>query len=155
MTIESKNQIIANCYFETFENAIDKQRRISLPKIWRNNNGVTEFILLAGRKNILQLMPLDAFQEMLVDLKKISYADHDAGIALAKIGSQAQKIECDKQGRFKINSDLLAYARLSDKACLIGAVTTIQIWNPDAWARQQVDSEECLDTMQSLQEKFK
>jgi DNA-binding transcriptional regulator/RsmH inhibitor MraZ len=85
----------------------------------------------------------------------VSIADRQAGVALATIGSMAQHVVCDRQGRIGFSPQLLSYAGLGvkEKVVLVGAVTTIQVWSPALWDEQRMDSDKCLDVIQALQEK--
>jgi len=142
------------CFLGEFEYTLDAQRRLALPKAWRgtepNNN---RFFLLPGRDRSLQLVPAAVFQDMLQKLRRVSFADAQAAVALATIGSMAQELACDRQGRIALHPKLMTHAGITDKALLLGAVTTIQIWEPGAWQQKKIDSEAGLDVLQAIQER--
>ncbi len=141
-------------YLGQFEYTVDKQRRLAIPSQWRSDDPHQNcFFLLPGRLHALQLVPASMFREFLEKLKKVSFADSKAMVALGKIGSMAQQCVCDKQGRISLSQNLMQHAGITDKALLLGAVATIQIWQPEAWHEQQIDSETGLDVIQSIQEK--
>ena len=137
-----------------FEHALDAQRRIAIPRPWRDDDEGGRFFLLPGRHRTLQLVPYAYFHEQLLDkAKKVSFADADAALALARLGSLAQECRCDKQGRIPLPQRLMEYAGLSDNAILVGALTTVQIWEPDAWRRMQTSDEQALDVIQKIGER--
>lgn len=141
-------------FLTEFGCAIDAQRRITLPSQWRSlDYRLNRFFLLPGRDESLQMVPAPAFVELLNKLRKVSFADRQAALAMATIGSMACECPCDRQGRFSMTPQLMQHAGLSDKALLIGAVTTIQIWEPDTWAAKRPDSDACLDVLQAIQER--
>jgi len=143
-----------DCFLGEHEYAVDAQRRVALPSPWRRPEpGRNRFVLLPGRDKSLQLVPAPMFQELLQKLRKVSFADAKASIALATIGAMAQEVVCDRQGRFALSPKLLEYAGIRDKVVLLGAVTAIQIWEPNSWARRRIDSEAGLDALQALQER--
>ena len=142
------------CFLGEYEYTVDAQRRIAIPKAWWNTapNG-NHFYLLPGRGQSLQLVPGPAFQELLQKLRRVSFADGQAAVALATIGSMAQEIRCDRQGRMSLSQKLMDHAGIVDKALMLGAVTTIQIWEPGRWQRQRMNSEAGLDALQAIQER--
>jgi len=146
-------QAEARWFLGQYENAIDCQRRIAIPKAWRGaDTEANDFFILPGRQRSLQLVPAPMFQEMLHKLQRVSFADTRAAIALATIGSMAQQCVCDRQGRIVLPVQLLQHAGLSDKAVLLGAVTTVQIWEPKVWQTTCMDSDSGLDVLQAIQE---
>jgi len=151
---EQATGLLEYCFLGRYEYAVDSQRRLAFPKCWRRAGAeVNRFFLLPGRGKSLQLVPAPIFQELLIKLRKISFADAQAAIALATIGSMAQEVSCDKQGRVSLTPALMAHAGISRKALFIGAVTTMQIWDPSIWEANRMDSEVCLDVLQAIQER--
>jgi MraZ protein len=93
------------------------------------------------------------FQELLAKLRQVSFADAQAAVALATIGSMAVMCEPDKQGRISLTPKLMEHAGIRGAAVLLGAVTTIQIWEPARWEARRMNSQKGLDVLQALQEK--
>lgn len=152
--MSAEKQAMQGLFLGEHEVTVDSQRRIALPSQWRKGEDAeNHFFLMPGRENSLQLVPADTFRELVNKLRKISFADNQAAVAMASIGSMAQECLCDKQGRFALNKKLMEHAQLQERVLLLGAVTTIQIWNPDIWRDKQVDSETGLDVLQALQER--
>ncbi len=152
--MSGENQAMQGLFLGEHEFTVDSQRRVALPSQWRKCGGAeNHFFLFPGRASSLQLVPASTFRELVAKLRKISFADNEAAIALASIGSMAQECTCDKQGRFAMSRKLMDHAKLTDRVLLLGAVTTIQIWNPELWRERQVDSETGLDVIQTLQER--
>ena len=110
------------------------------------------FFALPGRYRSLQLVPAEVFQELLDQVRKVSFANQKMTLALGKIGSMGHECRCDKQGRIRLTARLAEHAGIDDRAVLVGAITTIQIWNPEAWENHRVDSETGLDAVQAIQE---
>ena len=140
-------------FFGEFDCAVDGQRRLALPSTWRDDDqSRNHFFLLSGRDGSLQLVPADMFMELLQQLRKVSFADRDASRAFAALGSRAQECRCDKQGRFALGPKLMAQAGITDRAVLVGAVTTVQVWAPGKWEAASVDNEAGLDVIQNIQQ---
>ena len=139
------------CYLGEFDFAVDAQRRLAIPSAWRGEGD--SFVLLPGREESLQLVPAAMFQELLAKLRQVSFADAQAAVALATIGSMAVLCQPDKQGRISLTQKLMEHAGIRSGAVLLGAVTTIQIWEPGRWNKRRMDSQKGLDVIQALQEK--
>ena len=145
---------LGSWFLGEFEYTVDKQRRVAIPSNWRGDDpDANRFFLLPGRDRSLQLVPADTFLELLNRLRKVSFADSQAAVALATIGSMAQECNCDKQGRISMTQKLMDHAGIESKALLVGAVATAQIWNPETWEQKKIDSETGLDVIQKIQEK--
>ena len=59
---------------------------------------------------------------------------------------------CDKQGRIQIGQQLAAHAGLKDKVALVGSVSMILLYSPEAWSRMQQENGEdaCYDVLEKL-----
>ena len=125
-----------HCFLGEFEHAIDSQRRVAIPSEWRLKEGDGRFVLLPARGGSLQLMPFEEFDNSILSkARRLSLASEKDMKDLAELGSRAQICECDKQGRVQISQKLAAYAGLKDKAAMIGSLSYIQIWTPEARAK--------------------
>jgi MraZ protein len=157
VNIENNSLIEESGEFLTFtgeyEHTLDSQRRISIPTCWREKGKDNIFFLLPGRHGALQIIPYVSFKELLLKARKVSFADSSASLALARLGSMAQECKCDKQGRIPIPQRLLDYGGLGDVAVMVGALTSIQIWAPENWAKYRATDESVLDEIQKIGEK--
>ncbi|MCF7855100.1 MAG: hypothetical protein K9N51_09905 [Candidatus Pacebacteria bacterium] len=154
MSKGTDNTTAAGWFLGEYEYTVDGQRRVAIPSQWRQPDPrQNHFFLLPGRHGSVQAVPAPTFQELLDKLRKVSFADSQAAVALATIGSMAQECVCDKQGRISLTPKLMAHSNISDRALLLGAVTTIQIWRPETWAERQIDSDTGLDVIQQIQER--
>ncbi|MFW5803279.1 MAG: division/cell wall cluster transcriptional repressor MraZ [Verrucomicrobiota bacterium] len=138
------------CFLGRHECSVDAQRRLAVPSSWRGDGAC--FYLLPGRGHSIQMIPDWSFQSLVEKLRKVSFADGQAARALAQIGSIAQEVRCDKQGRITLSPDLVNYAGLKGRALLLGSVTFAQIYAPETWQDQQMSTDACLDVIQRIQE---
>ncbi len=146
--------LAGQCFLGMYDKTIDTQRRIALPRPWRQSEqGGDQFVLLPGRTGCLQLIPGAMFATLFEKLRQVSFADREAGIALASLAAVAQMVVCDSQGRIQLTGKLMEMANLDKNSVLVGAFTSIQIWAPEAWKASQMDTEKCLDALQALQER--
>jgi len=144
------NQVFLGEFIHSF----DSQRRIIIPSEWRGSkNRKNSFYLLPGRHKTIQMIPSSSFSEILSKIKKVSFADAEASLALARLGRMAQACECDKQGRIQISNNLYNYAELENNAVLVGAINVIQIWSEKNWSKSGGTDEEVLDVIQKINER--
>ncbi len=133
-----------------YEHTLDTQRRVAIPAAWR---GCSRFVLLPSRDHAIQMMSVDTFREMVLDkTRKLSLGNVEDARNLARLGSRAQECVCDKQGRIQIGQQLAAHAGLKDKVALVGSVSMILLYSPEAWSRMQQENGEdaCYDVLEKL-----
>lgn len=155
MTKGATSNLLGRWFTNEFDVAVDKQRRVAIPKAWRGATAEeNHFFLLPGRGGSIQLVEAATFHEMLAKLRKVSIADPNAARAMAVIGAMMHDCTCDKQGRISLTPKLMEHAKLNDRAKLVGALTHVQVWAPEQWERDTaMDTEGGLDILQQIQEK--
>ncbi len=142
-------------YLNQYEYAIDKQRRIAVPSAWRADPPESNrFVLVPGAQGSIHVLPESAFEALIWKLQQAPFGDAEADRARASIGSFSAEAVCDKQGRIRLTGRLMEYAGLQvgDRALLIGAVTTIQIWKPERWQTIRMDADASLGVLKHLSE---
>ena len=140
-----------HCYLGRHEYRVDTQRRIALPKAWRPDpTSETSYYLLKGREHSLQMMPAKVFLPFLQNLLSVSPANRDAYLALASFGEGAEEVTCDRQGRITLSQNMMEYSQIDGPAVMIGAVTTIQIWNPAIWEANRLENDVFMDVLASF-----
>ena len=153
---KSEQQVLGSMmtYMGEFAHSLDSQRRVAIPTCWRKKGEDNIFYLLPGRNGALQLIPEEGFKELLDKARKVSFADSAASLALARLGAMAQECRCDKQGRIKIPQRLIDYAALKDgSVVMVGALTAVQIWDPEKWNNFRTADESVLDEIQKITER--
>ena len=50
-----------------------------------------------------------------------------------QVFSQAEEVDCDKQGRFVVPTYLRDYAGITEEIVIIGAGDHFEIWDKDEW----------------------
>ena len=128
--------------------SLDSQRRVSVPKQWRGEG--LKYYILPGRNGILQFITQSYFMDFLKQVRKVSLTNAKIGRALAMLGSSAQEVSCDKQGRISISAKLKKYASLDSEVVMVGAFTHAQIWTKESWDAQNDDPEAVLDVIDGL-----
>lgn len=142
------------CYLGRHEYRVDGQRRIALPKAWRPlSPSENSFFLLKGREHSLQMVPAQVFLPFLKNLLSVSFANRDAYLALGSFGEGAEEVSCDRQGRITLSPNMMEYSGIDGPALLVGAVTTIQIWNPESWDANRMASNAFMDVLASFDQR--
>jgi len=131
-----------------FVHSLDSQRRVSVPRQWRVEG--MKYFLLPGRNGTLQLITQEYFMDFLKQVRKVSLTNGPVGRALALLGSRAQEVSCDKQGRIGLSAKLKAYGSFDSEVVMVGAFTHAQIWTKEAWDAQADDTEGVLDVIDGL-----
>ncbi|QSH40893.1 hypothetical protein P0136_10855 [Lentisphaerota bacterium ZTH] len=139
-------------FFGEFDYSLDSQCRVSIPKDWRRREGETRLILFPGRERDLLLFPFESFRDFLIKARRVSLANRNAQVALARIGSRARDCRSDKQGRIKIEKNLLEMIGVTKQVKMIGAVTHIKLCSPESWKEQPFADDVYLDEFQRISE---
>ncbi|MBR2508598.1 MAG: cell division/cell wall cluster transcriptional repressor MraZ [Lentisphaeria bacterium] len=140
-------------FFGEYEHSLDSQGRIAIPRDWRQEEGETRLILLPGRDNDLLLFPFATFREFLQKAGKLSLANRELQAALAKIGARARDCRCDKQGRIKLDKNMLAAIGVTNQLKMIGALTHIKLCSLENWqSSENLGDDAYLDEFQKISE---
>ncbi|WP_176011955.1 division/cell wall cluster transcriptional repressor MraZ [Victivallis sp. Marseille-Q1083] len=140
-------------FFGEKQHALDAQCRLSIPGEWRRREGETRLILIPTPGESLLLFPFESFQDFLVKARSISFSDPAAQKALARLGARSRDCRCDKQGRIKLEREMLNRIGIQTQVCLIGAVTHIRLCAPEIWEKLQYEDEEsCFAELQKIGE---
>ena len=119
-------------FFGEFDHALDNQCRVSLPSEWRRGEGDVHLILFPGRDRDLLLFPYEMFRDFLLKARRSALADRNAQVALAQIGRVVRDVRPDKQGRIRLEREMLRNIGVGNQLKMIGAVTHIKLCSPAA-----------------------
>ena len=119
-------------FFGEYEHSLDSQGRLTIPSDWRRD-GETRLILMPGRNKDLLLYPFETFREFLQKAGKLSLANKELQAALARIGARVRDCRCDKQGRIKLDKNMLDSIGVSNQLKMIGAMTHIRLCSLETW----------------------
>ena len=134
-----------------YSHALDTQCRVTLPSAWRCGEGEPHLVLFPGRDHDLLLFPYSMFREFLIRARSSALADPAAQAALAQIGRVVRDIRPDKQGRIKLEKDMLAAIGVEKELMLIGAITHVKMCAPENWHPAEIgDAGVFLDEVQKL-----
>jgi len=122
-----------------FRPLLDDKKRITIPARWRSGSLEELFIIKSPKRGCLAAMPQEVLQAMgeKAAAQAHTVADHQA----FKDQFFASAVICpvDGQGRMVLSDDLCRFAGIKSKSevVLAGSADKFDIWNPEAWQRQQ------------------
>ncbi len=136
-----------------FSHTLDPQSRVTLPSSWRSGDGEPHLVLFPGRDKDLLLFPYAMFREFLIRARSSALANPAAQAALAQIGRVVRDIRPDKQGRIKLEREMLRSIDVDGQILMIGAITHIKLCAPQNWQPVEIgDAGVFLDEVQKLNE---
>lgn len=125
-------------FLSTYINKIDSKGRVSVPSSFRALLTAHDFAGVIAYESISnQCVESCSFERMLHLSNSIDdldpYSDERDAFATIILGGSA-KLPFDSEGRIIIPENLIAFAKLADKACFVGKGQTFEIWHPESFA---------------------
>jgi MraZ protein len=122
-----------------FEYKVDNKGRIPLPPKFRPefSDGL---VMTRGMEACIQVRKIDDFKRYAEALS------HGAAKSkLRKLNrytfSNASDAKLDGQGRIALPPDLRRHANIGDAAIIVGANTYFEIWSPELWKKEMLETE--------------
>ncbi len=111
---------------------IDSKGRLILPAKFREELG-EQFIATKGLDNCLFVYSKDEWVILENKLKQLPLAKPEARAFVRFFFSGAAEMECDKQGRILLPTNLREHAKLDKEIVVIGVSNRIEIWSKVLW----------------------
>ncbi len=135
-----------------YENVIDEKGRVAVPAKMRQSltpEANQTFTAVRGEERCITLYPLDVWQVKEAELRRLNRHGRENRAYLRAYLRWAEELTLDKQGRIVLPKRLMEFANLSDTAVIIGALDTIEIWDPVELDRDLED----IDDLPALSER--
>lgn len=129
-----------------FQHTIDGKGRLIIPSKMRAELGGT-FMAAAVLDKCITLYPMAEWEQLMAKLKEQPLSK--VRKLQRFIGSKAQEVQLDSQGRILLPKHLLDYAGIEKDLYIIGACDRAEIWNPELY---DADMEEM--TMDEVEAEF-
>ncbi len=132
------------------EYSVDNKGRVAIPAKMRaalNPEARDTFVATRGFERCIFLYPLDRWEKMEEEFLSLNTFQRESRDFVRVILSWAEDVALDGQGRIKLPRRLMEFARITDKATILGALDHIEIWDPDtleAYMNEQVEDYETL-----------
>ena len=119
---------------------MDEKKRIRIPAKLKDALGANP-VIMKGTSPCLVVYSSERASEVIkAKFEKIidgTVTDEDVMDLLRDLTSNTQNAEEDKQGRVKIEKDLVDYARLKKDIVTIGVYDKVEIWSAEEWNKRQ------------------
>ena len=114
-----------------YDHALDPKKRLTIPAGWRDLMGSPAYVYVIPdpRERCLNLIPPAEMEGRLEKLRQRPLFDKGASVQI--FGANSEQVALDVQGRIRIGDRFLAFAGLSSKVAMIGAMNRIQLWSPE------------------------
>ena len=126
--------------FGKYEHQMDEKKRIRIPAKLKDALGANP-VIMKGTSPCLVVYSSEGASEVIkAKFEKIidgTVTDEDEMDLLRDLTSNTQNAEEDKQGRVKIEKDLVDYARLKKDIVTIGVYDKVEIWSAEEWNKRQ------------------
>ena len=122
-------------FFGEYQVAFSGGGRMVLPKKMREFIKGSVFVLTKGFDSCLAGYDKEDWEKRAKELLTVSLLEKEQLEKRRFLFSSATYAEIDDQGRFIIPKILLQYARLSEKAVVIGVGDHFEVWEPNRWQR--------------------
>ena len=129
-----------------YQHNLDQKNRLAVPTKLRGNLG-SEFVVckpLTKDIHCLYLYSLEGWQALVERMSEKATGEMLTKIQ-RKLFINAERVECDTQGRFTIRTDFCEYANLQKAVTVFGAGQRIELWNPEAFAEIEADTDDLDD----------
>jgi MraZ protein len=115
------------------EHSLDVKGRIILPARYRASFDTLAYIS-KHTERCLALWAPEAFERKLDEMEAIFDRSAQDRAMVRAWASGSTEVELDKQGRVAIPSYLRDYAHLESAVLIHGAISHIELWDPEEWA---------------------
>jgi MraZ protein len=119
------------------EHSLDVKGRIILPARYRASFDTLAY-LSKNYERCLALWTPEAFERKLDQMEAIFDRSSQDRAMVRAWASGSTDVELDRQGRVAIPGYLREYAGLESAVLIHGAITHIELWNPEEWGRRGV-----------------
>jgi MraZ protein len=126
-----------------FEHTLDPKGRVVLPAAFREHLAAGGFVT-QGLDRCLSVWTHDEFEREASEMVQKMKDGRITRAAFRAFSSGASEIKPDGQGRIAIPTDLRRYAELRKDLVVIGAISSIEIWDAANWADEHTEGEAAL-----------
>jgi MraZ protein len=111
---------------------VDAKGRVILPAEFRADLG-EHFVITRGLDTCLFVYGEEEWDKFSKKLMSLPTTNPEARAIVRYFLSGARQLECDRQGRFLIPSNLRQHAKLKKDVVLNGVINRIEVWSKDEW----------------------
>jgi len=115
-----------------FEHTLDPKGRLVLPATFRERLAAGGYVT-QGIDGCLAVWTQDEFRREAQEMLEAAKANRIDRAALRSFSAGAAEVKPDAQGRIAIPQNLRTFAGLRKDVVVIGAISSIEIWDAERW----------------------
>ena len=127
-------------FLGTYTPKLDDKGRLTLPAKFREELA-GGLMVTKGQDHSLAVYPKEEFVRIARKAAQLPRSNPAARAFIRNLTASADEQRPDGQGRITITPDDRKYAGLTKECVVIGAMDFLEIWDAEAWARYQADTE--------------
>ncbi len=131
-------------YNGKYRYSLEEKGRLFVPAKFRRGlspDAEDSFVVTRGWDGCLEVHPLDGWRKVEKKLEEYPQEDVRARKLVRWFSANAEVVKLDGQGRIKIPQHLLEFANLEKEIVIIGVLNRIELWSPDAYAKEERESD--------------
>ena len=121
-------------FLSTYENKLDKKRRVSVPASFRSylsSLGYNEVICYPSFNNqSIEACSQDRIEKLSNTIDSLNPFEEKRDFFATSILSESISLQFDSEGRISLSSKLLKHAKIKNNMLFVGQGKTFQIWEP-------------------------
>ena len=131
-------------FLSTYENRIDKKRRVSVPASFRShlsNLGYNGIICYPSFNNqSIEACSQDRIEKLSNSIDSLNPFEEKRDFFATSILSESINLQFDNEGRISLSLKLLKHAKIKDSMLFVGQGKTFQIWEPATFEKFRVNA---------------
>ncbi|MEJ5998590.1 division/cell wall cluster transcriptional repressor MraZ [Corynebacterium sp. H130] len=128
-------------FLGTYTPKLDDKGRLTLPAKFREDLA-GGLMVTKGQDHSLAIYPKAEFEERARKAAQVSRTNPEARAFIRNLAASADEQRPDAQGRITLSAPHRQYAGLTKECVVIGSVDFLEIWDAQAWATYQAETED-------------
>tara|TARA_B100000029_G_scaffold89938_3_gene79690 strand:- start:11725 stop:12189 length:465 start_codon:yes stop_codon:yes gene_type:complete len=121
-------------FLSTYENKIDKKKRVSVPASFRSylsSMGYNGFVCYPSfNHSSIEACPQNRIEKISESIDSLNPFEEKRDIFATSVLADSVNIQLDSEGRASIPEKLLGHAKIKQTMLFVGQGKTFQIWEP-------------------------
>lgn len=145
-----------------YTTTIDEKRRLKLPKKLRESMSLSpheQLVIGPGYDGCIFIFPPEEWEKQEEKLKNLKVESGEHRFLERVFVPQSEDVKIDRLGRLTISSRLLERAQIKRDVLILGILTRIELWEPEAYqkylAQYQLSYEEVAERIYQAQNQEK
>lgn len=128
-------------FYGEYRHTIDAKGRLIVPSRVRDELAGDRAVLITYMDGCIAMFSEEGFDRFKGELLSLQRSDPDARKLIRSLGAGTHVDTVDKQGRVNVPAKLREHAGVSRDVVVVGAIDHAEIWEPEAWAANELDQQ--------------